>query len=150
MIKLPKMSIVLILILFIQCKPYKVEFKEFDNKMREELEIRILKHYQAEDVDKSLITFTYGFLGDTIDIANHYETKQISLVSEESLGLSCSHPVNNQFRVEITYLSSGDKIILMPKYLKKYKYVYIGRNRYEKSKRRKYSVIYSNTKRTFK
>jgi hypothetical protein len=118
--------------------------------MREEMEIRILNHYQAEAEDKSLITFTNGFLGDTINITNHHETKQKILLTERSVGLSCSHTVNNQFRVEITYLSSGDKIILRPKYLRKYKYVYIGRNRYEKSKRRKYTVIYSNTMRTFK
>jgi|GEM_PF-5143987 len=108
----------------------------------------ILNKLDAKEIDKSIVYFTNGFEGDTIEMVNGQDLIfKLPIETIPQLGLAHAKAISNEKEVKINIQTAKPILILLNgKELKEHKFIYISK---EYSKRNRYLIEYSNLKRDF-
>ena len=139
-IKNSKIGFLLILIFTISCGNVKRRY--IDNFWRSSNPKRVLDYYKAHDSIYSILFFSGGFDNNVYIVKNGdkviFDDK---LKSDSVLGLADVIRIDNRYNVSITEKYRNFTFTLKSKNLKRYKYITISRDRWEKHP--SFEVIFS-------
>lgn len=116
---------ILILILFTDCSKVMVQYDTNSISVPEHFKNEILKKYNAEKGNNSLIYFTNNFYNDSIIVSNVKE--QIfrgDVTTIESIGLAHVLKIDNDLKTKI-FDNKNNCLIIIP--TNKYKFIYINK-----------------------
>ncbi|WP_163406900.1 hypothetical protein [Flavobacterium ajazii] len=150
-----KKILYLFLILCINCKSYQTEFIEYENHLPRHTVDKILKSFNAEKEQYSLLIFTQFFNGEEFIVQND---KRIllkeSIHTIKNFGFAKTVRINNNYDVIAKDTDMHTKVLIKSSLAKKYKFIYIEKDKYLKdvvgndsilNTKKAYKIIYSNT-----
>lgn len=135
-------------LLFSSCSTQKVFFDKLECRgLNPDRELNFLETVNAVDGDFSILLFTDGHFESNLVVSNENESFYDGKLKKSNIGLSGVIRVSNKLPISINF-ENKTTIVLKAKYLKKYKYTYIGKNNL--SRKPNYEITYSNILRGFK
>ncbi len=139
--------LLLILCIFTMCKTPKVEYKEYELSLPESVVERALISLNATEDKYSVLIFTQGFTGETMEITNGNEMVFHNVLkSIQNLGYAKKFRIDNTQLTTITELPQQYSFTVKSKMAMNYKYIYIHRN----ISNGRYTITYSNTLKGFR
>ena len=141
-------TIILLIIASFGCSNIKSIYKKETLDINDQAINYILNKLDAKQSSKSVLFFTTGFIGDSIELKNENNVIfKLSIETISQLGLAHVETISNENQLEITIQSSNPiKIFLNESDLKKYKFIYISKS---ETKKHQYLVEYSNRNRDY-
>lgn len=143
-----KYLIVILIIISAGCSNVKSIYRNNTLDINNRSIVQILEKNNGKENNKSIIYFTSGFDGDTIELINGSKTLfKLPIKTINQIGLANLETVLNDQEVKINILSARPVwFILNKEKLKTSKFIYISK---EIFKNNKYVVEYSNLKKDF-
>jgi hypothetical protein len=136
------------IIIFMGCSNVKSIYNDESLDTNNQSVKYILDKLNAIESDRSIVYFTNGFEGDTIELVNGEDVIfKLPIETKPQLGLAYAKAIFNEKEVKINIQATKPvKILLNKKGLKKHKFIYISKS---DSKKDQYLIEYSNLKRDF-
>ncbi|KIC02127.1 hypothetical protein OA88_10380 [Flavobacterium sp. JRM] len=144
---------IFLILLLISCKPYKVEFIEYENASFKHVVEKTLKKYNAEEEQYSLLLFTDFYYGEHMTVENNFKVLyNDSIRTIKNFGLAKIIRINNRSKTKIVDEKTDIMMLIKPSLSKKYKFIYIEKLDYLKDRwgkdsivnKKPYKIIYSN------
>ena len=144
-IKNNKIGFLLILLFLISCGNVKKVYKDkYGSSLPSQSIKKLLDYYKAHDSIYSILIFTSVYENNTYIVKNGNNTVfDDKLNSDPVSGLAHAVRIDNRYNVSITEKYRDFTFTLKSRNLKKYKYIYISRDKW--SKHPSFKVIFSNT-----
>jgi len=141
-------TLILLIIASFGCSNIKIIYKKETLDTNDQATKYILNKLDAKQSSKSVLFFTTGFKGDSIELKNENNVIfNLPIETLSQLGLAHVETISNEDQLQINIQSPNPiKIFLNESDLKKYKFIYISKS---ETKRHRYLVEYSNRNRDF-
>lgn len=131
---------IFLLLLFLGCSTPKSLYKDDCVPVPEHFKKEVLKKYDAENENYSILYFTEFFENDEIIISNEKEALYNGVISTvEGVGLAYVVRIDNNYTTNV-YVKNENYSFEIKK--GKYKYIYV--SKIQKEKKSKYIIAYRN------